>query len=167
MVKRHKKKIIASLVVLVVALGGFFVYDHFWKEPEVIMNLNSGDQSFIKDMSEEELRDFLQDQADEDYVRLKLDTTMRFDTSDKPGSVNIQNPPSNEYAIEVTTYIEGEDDEIYISGVIQPEQYVSEGKLLRKVAKGTYKTISTVQFLDSEKNVVGTSSVVGKLTVES
>ena len=126
------------------------------------MNLNSGDQSFIKDMSEEELRDFLQDQADEDYVRLKLDTTMHFDTSDKPGSVNIQNPPSNEYAIEVTTYIEGEDDEIYISGVIQPEQYVSEGKLLRKVAKGTYKTISTVQFLDSEKNVVGTSSVVGK-----
>ena len=92
---------------------------------------------------------------------------MRFDTSDKPGSVNIQNPPSNEYAIEVTTYIEGEDDEIYISGVIQPEQYVSEGKLLRKVAKGTYKTISTVQFLDTEKNVVGTSSVVGKLTVES
>lgn len=90
-------------------LIGFFIYDHFWREPEVIMNLNSGDQSFIKDMSEEELRNFLQDQADGDYVRLKLDTTMRFDTSDDPGSVNIQNPPSNEYAIKVTTYIEGED----------------------------------------------------------
>ena len=92
---------------------------------------------------------------------------MRFDTSDDPGSVNIQNPPSNEYAIKVTTYIEGEDEEIYISGVIQPEQYVTEGKLLRKVEEGTYKTVSTVQFLDDESNVVGTSSVVGKLTVES
>ncbi len=148
-------------------LIGFFIYDHFWREPEVIMNLNSGDQSFIKDMSEEELRNFLQDQADGDYVRLKLDTTMRFDTSDDPGSVNIQNPPSNEYAIEVTTYIEGEDEEIYVSGVIQPEQYVTEGKLLRKVEEATYKTVSTVQFLDDESNVVGTSSVVGKLTVES
>ena len=148
-------------------LIGFFIYDHFWREPEVIMNLNSGDQSFIKDMSEEELRNFLQDEADGDYVRLKLDTTMRFDTSDDPGSVIIQNPPSNEYAIKVTTYIEGEDEEIYISGVIQPEQYVTEGKLLRKVEEGTYKTVSTVQFLDDESNVVGTSSVVGKLTVES
>ncbi|HHQ2338417.1 TPA: hypothetical protein ACSPFR_001038 [Enterococcus faecium] len=44
---------------------------------------------------------------------------------------------------------------------------MTEGKLLRKVEEGTYKTVSTVQFLDDESNVVGTSSVVGKLTVES
>lgn len=153
------------IVLLGSAVGGFW-YFNARSVPEVVMNLE-GDASFVKDMSEEELMRFMQDKADKDYVRLKIDTNMRFDSAEDPGSVNIQNPPSNEYAIEVTTYIEGEDKQIYSSGVIEPKQYVSEGKLLRKIAAGTYKTLSTVEFLDAEKNVVGTSSVVGELTVAS
>jgi hypothetical protein len=148
-------------------LIAFFTYQYFREEPEIIANLDYADTSFIKEMSEDELLRFLQEKADGDYIRLRLDTTMHFSTDEEIGAVNIQNPPSNEYAIEVVTYIEGEDQKIYDSGVIQPRHYVSEGKLLRDVSEGSYKTVSTVRFYDEEMNVVGTSSVVGNLTVSS
>jgi hypothetical protein len=162
--KKQKKTILSAAAILAVLIA-FFTYQYFQKEPELVANLDYADTSFIKEMSEDELLRFLQEQADGDYIRLRLDTSMRFSTEEEIGAVNIQNPPSNDYAMEVVTYIEGEDQKIYESGVIQPRHYVSEGRLLREVDEGSYKTVSTVRFYDEEMNVVGTSSVVGNLTV--
>lgn len=125
------------------------------------------DNELIKEMNGEEMKRFLQEKADKNYFRLSMDTVMRFTDSDSLGKVNIQNSPTNQYSLQVITYLKGEQKKVYDSGLIKPKQYVTEGKLMKSLDKGSYETISTVKYLDSSGKVLGKSSVIGELIIGS
>lgn len=167
--KNRKKWLLALLLFLFMLLAGWgILYKIFYHAPEaVIANMEEIDNEFVEKMDPSQLKEYMQKQADKDYVHLKVDTKMTFKSTDEIGTVNIQNPPTNEEAIRVQTYIKGTKQLVYDSGRINPKEFVSKGKLSKKLSPGTYETDSKVTFLDLEDGAVeGETAFVGELIVE-
>ncbi|WP_285119904.1 hypothetical protein [Lactococcus petauri] len=166
--KKKKKKILFLLLfVILIFCAGCFSFKFFYHRPEVTLSGNVTDSQFAKTMSEDDLMKYLQDKANKDNVHIQVDTSMEFDKGSELGSVVIKNSPKNQYSLRVITYIDEGNKKIYDSGLIAPKEYVTEGKLLTNVSKGSYKTTSKVMYYDSSNKIVGQSNVLGTLTVNS
>lgn len=164
LIKVRRRKLIVLLLLLSVG-GGLFLFQKLYKPPKLMIGNALIENDLIKEMNGDEMKQFLQEKADKDYFRLSMDTTMRFENAESLGAVNIQNSPNNQYSLQVITYLAESQKKIYDSGVIKPKQYVSEGKLLKRLAKGKYKTISKVKYVDDSGKVLGESSVIGELII--
>lgn len=168
MLKKSNRKKKVALLLMLFCLGGlFFIFQLAYKPPKLMIGNDLIDNELIKEMNGEEMKRFLQEKADKNYFRLSMDTVMRFTDSDSLGKVNIQNSPTNQYSLQVITYLKDEQKKVYDSGLIKPKQYVTEGKLMKSLDKGSYETISTVKYLDSSGKVLGESSVIGELIIGS
>ena len=169
MQKNKKLKLVFILLLLVVTISvGSYFYLHR-SGPSVVANGGAEDTSFVKNMTDEELKEYLQEKADKSKFHLKLDTNMVFNAANEVGTVNILNPASNQYGIRVQTRLEGRDKVIYDSGLIKPKQYVEAGALKTNLKRGVYKTQSTVTYFelaDSSKKI-GETAVVGQLSVNN
>lgn len=155
------------LLTLLLLLGGFILYRTLYKSPELVMTETVEDGQYVKDMNGDSIKKYLQEKADKNYIHLQISPTMIFKKSTEVGHVAIKNSPKNKYSVRVTTFIKGETEKIYDSGLIAPKQYVSEGRLLKKLKSGVYDTESRVKYYDESKKVVGQSNVVGQLSVEN
>lgn len=167
MLKKLNRKKIVVLLLLVSICSGLFLFQQAYRSPKLVIGNDLGANEFVKDMNGEDLKRYLQEKADKNYFRLSMDTVMRFADSESLGTVNIQNAPNNQYSLQVVTYLSEGEKKIYDSGLIKPKQFVSEGKLLRKLAKGNYETISKVKYFDASGNELGESSVIGELIIEA
>lgn len=160
--------ILFCLFILALIIGGYF---YFHRTPPSVVANGTGEEttSFVKEMTDEEFKEYLQEKVDKSSFHLKMDTNMVFESADSIGAVNILNPASNQYMIRVKTNIEGEEKVIYDSGFIKPKQYVQEGKLLQSIEKGVYKTNSSVSYYEvgNDKNKIGETAVVGQLSVNN
>lgn len=139
-----------------------------YKTPVSVSANGEETASFVKKMTDDEFKDYLQKQSDSDRFHLKLNTSMTFDSSKDIGHVRILNPASNKYVIQVQTYLDGKTDIIYDSGKISPEFYVEEGKLIKEITKGVYKTQNVITYYERNTNEkIGETLVVGQLSVNN
>lgn len=168
--KKGKKKwlLLLLLLLLLISAGGTLFYHFFYRIPEkVVANVKDVDNEFIEKMTSQQLKDFLQSEADKDYVQLKVDTQMHFSAKDELGTVNIQNPPANEVGIRVQTFIKDTKQLVYDSGVIKPKEFVSKGHLTTELSPGEYETDSKVVYYDlKDGEAEGESAFVGTLIVD-
>jgi hypothetical protein len=170
MQKNKKLKLVVLLLLLVGIVSiGSYMYLHR-SVPNVVANGGGAeDTSFVKNMTDEELKEYLQEKANKSKFRLKLDTNMVFNAANEVGTVNILNPASNQYGIRVQTRLEGQNKVIYDSGLIKPKQYVEAGELKANLKRGVYKTQSTVTYyeLADSSTKIGETAVVGQLSVNN
>ncbi|MGX7131816.1 hypothetical protein [Enterococcus songbeiensis] len=172
MKRRKRSSIGILLILLIVLIGGSSYYYYFVHQnaPNVVAGETAGKSGdFVKDMSEKEFEELLQEKADKSKVRLKMNSDMVFESSAEVGEVSILNPASNQYTIRVQTSIDGEAKIVYDSGLIKPKQYVSQGKLITTIKKGVYKTQNLVTYYEDDKiqKKVGETLVVGQLSVNN
>jgi hypothetical protein len=171
--ERRKRLRFAILLILLIALIGGGVYYYYYTHqnvPNVVAGEKDGKVGdFVKDMNEKDFEEYLQEKADKSEVRLKMNSDMIFESSSDVGEISILNPSSNQYIIRVQTFINGENEIIYDSGLIKPKQYVSEGKLATTVKKGVYQTQSVITYYENDKaqKKVGETLVVGQLSVNN
>lgn len=164
--KKRKALFVLFFTLFLLSVAGLS-FKYFYHVPEVTMTGNVEDSQFAKTMSEEELLKYLQDKADKNNFHIQVDTSMEFENAKTSGSVVIKNSPKNQYSLRVVTYLDEDKKKVYDSGLIAPKEYVTEGKLLTPVSKGTYKTTSKVMYYDSKHKMVGQSNVLGTLSVNS
>lgn len=164
--KEAEKKRMILLVLLLLLISLIAAYVFFYRTPQTLVNSDKADSSFIKKMTDDELLKYMQKEADKNYVRLTLNTQMEWQAGQKVGKVHIQNPPANEHAMRVKTYLVKTGELIYHSGIIRPKHYVLEGQLKKTLTSGNYKTRSRIEFLDSNQKVVGKSTIAGQLLVK-
>lgn len=149
----------------VIVTGG---YIYFHQEPESVSANGNESSKFVKEMTDDEFREYLQAKVDESNFHLKMDTNMVFESANDTGKVNILNPSSNTYSIRVKTYLEDSNELVYDSQLIQPKFYVEEGVLLKNLKKGVYKTQSHVSYYDLKTDgKVGETVVAGQLSVNN
>lgn len=168
--KKNKTLKLILLFLLLVGIVGAGSYLYLNRSvPNVVANDGEKESSFVKNMTDEEFKEYLQEKADKSQFHLKLDTNMVFDSAKEVGTVNILNPANNQYAIRVKTHLKDQDQIIYDSGLIKPKQYVESGELTTNLERGTYQTQSTVTYyeLDDAAKKVGETEVVGQLSVNN
>lgn len=165
-----KKQLILMLVVMVVFIGGYYLwFANSHKEeliqPAIIPSDLAPDIKDAKGIDKKELVKKMQSVVDDGYFNLQMDTELIFNSSNENGKIQIINPEQNKSIIAVDVFLDGEDDLLYESGSIYPRQYVNKGKLLKELPKGEYQAYAKAKIYDLETKKEQTTSIVN-LTIQ-
>ena len=154
--KKNKRGVVCIIVflfltVLVLHQLGYIRFP--WEEQSLtIGNVNRG---ALPGMSEDELREYLQRQADDSNVSLKMNSRPVFENGRSEGTLLIENPHYNNYDMVARIYL-GNDNtgpQIYDSGRIPPNHHIDKDKLAINLDKGIYEAIAYVTFYDGERQL--------------
>ncbi|QIW55711.1 hypothetical protein [Pseudolactococcus raffinolactis] len=152
--KKRKKGLFILLLLLLLAGGGFGAY-HFWgHKPKETVSVISGDflpeGKDAKKMSDKELADTAQKKADDSQFNMMIASTAKIDSQSQQGTLNIKNPQTNRYPINVVITDDKTGDVIYTSGAIEPGEEVSHVQLEKTLAKGAYQTTARFSLYDAK-----------------
>lgn len=132
-------------------LGGFAAYKILDNNPkEIIGGTYLPDEKDAKEMSKEERKKAAEFEVDESKFTLSIYPEATFESGDSIGDIYIRNEAKNAYPISVEIVDDVTNDVVYESGAIQPGYEVTEGKLTKKLSKGTYKCTADVSIYDPE-----------------
>lgn len=171
--KKKRKKWLLLLLLLLMLLGGIFIWYRFFgpgvpipakDQPQDITKMVVGgdvqDGVFTQGMTADEIEAAMQAVADKDNFNLQIAPEMHFKTGDSLGLIEIVNPKSNVYPISVEITLQKEGTVVYQSGLIKPEQYIAEGKLLVNLPAGTHAATGTVTIYSEDGTKVNATTVV-------
>lgn len=162
MKQKNRKKWWGLLLLLLLGVAGYSLMD---RSATVVTVDTPSEGAYVEEMDSDQLQRFLQDKADDQYVRLTIDPDLYFDQSDGLGRVAIQNSPSNQYSLRMESYLQKDGRKIYDSGLVDPKEMVTTGKLLAVLPKGEYAINNLVAYYDRAGTKQGESSVMGHLTI--
>ncbi len=119
-------------------------------------------------MSEEELLEQMQKEADESYFSFKINSRPVFADGNSAGTLGIENPNYNVYPMVVQITLDSTGEIIYDSGGIMPGQHIAEAKLAEVLSKGEYEATATLYAYDPDTLICqGQSQAVLKIIVEN
>jgi hypothetical protein len=154
--KKRQKKILLILLLclLLVAGGGYGIYHFFLDKPKETMSVISGDflpqGKDAKKMSEKELAETAQKAADDSKFNMMIGSTAEIDGQTQQGKLNIKNPKTNAYPINVVITDDATGEILYTSGAINPGEEVIDVQLEKPLAKGTYLATARFSLYDSK-----------------
>ncbi|EDO0512846.1 hypothetical protein GN336_02425 [Listeria monocytogenes] len=155
--------------MLLLLLGGFVAYKMMDNQPkEIIGGTYLPNEKDAKEMSKEERKKAAELEVDESKFILSIYPEATFESGDATGDIYIRNEVENAYPISVQIIEDTTGDVIYESGAIQPGYEVTEGQLIKKLPKGTYKCTANVSIYDPEtKKYKGQTAAEIELEVKS
>ncbi len=104
----------------------------------------------LPDTDPEELARRVQEKADEQKMSVHINSNPVFDAACKEGNIRIENPQNSYYHQQVKIYLEGEEEPVYESPVIKPNQYIEYCALSRQLPSGDHKAVAYFYALDPE-----------------
>lgn len=140
------------LMVLVgVLLGvGAWVITHPAK-PSIPESDGTVFTGIIKDTDPEEVRRMLQEKVDASQFAFKINAQpmlVRVESEEGKtvldGNFRIQNPPGNQYDMVVEIYLDGDEELVYKSPRLKPNQYIENDKVKSDLENGVY--LATARF---------------------
>lgn len=178
--KRKKRRVLLLLLLLLLLIASgialwYFVFGPGQAPPardkpqdinRLVIGGDVQDGVFTEGMTAEEIEAALQAVADKDNFELKIAPEMIFKNGGSKGSVEIVNPKSNVYPMSVQVIME-DGTLIYESGLIKPEQFVSQGTLLKNLPAGVYKANGEVTiYSEDATKVEGMTAVEMEIIVQ-
>lgn len=157
-VARRKKTIL--FVIILIAICGIATvilhnlgYLHYpWDKTNLIVS--NGKKGTLPNLSEEEVMDMMQKEADESKVRIQMNTKP-VRQEDGRFSYMIQNLETNKFEMEVKIYL-GDDSTgelVFDSGKLQPGYYVDYDKSFIQLESGTHTAIGYVLFYEGDETL--------------
>lgn len=162
---RRRRRIIAivcSLLVLVAVGAGVFL----WLNPldgtsgGRFHNPN-GELGQLEGKTPEEIQAELNRVVDEGMFNISIAEVLTFPDGTSEGDVRIENVPNNHYLMDVTVTLDETGEEVYESGILEPNHHITKGTLKVDLDKGIYPATALFTALDAE-----TEEVVGQAAAE-
>ena len=151
---KNKKRRLILLLCLLLAIGSYSVHYFFLNKPKENISVISGDflpqGKDAKKMSDKEIAKFAQKKADASQFNMMIGSKAEIDAQTQTGKLNIKNPQTNVYPVNVVITEDKTGDVIYTSGAIEPGEEVSDAQLEKKLAKGTYRATARFSLYDSK-----------------
>ncbi|MGY3778935.1 hypothetical protein [Isobaculum melis] len=157
--EKRKKRLfilIIAMITIIILLLSLKSCDLFSKPPEKeAENIVTADalpdaSGDAKDMSDAEIKEKMQQTADENYFTLTINPEATFENGTSTGSIQIVNAGHNVYPISVDIRLNDTNDLIYQSGAIQPNQMINGGKLVKNLAAGMYQATAKISIYDAQ-----------------
>ena len=100
-------------------------------------------------------------------IAFRLNKNVSFAAPKKAGSIMLENPADNAYALQFSFYILGkiDSDPIYVSPLLPPGHYINGDALKKKLKSGSYACAYIVQAFDENDPETVVAEHVGELTV--
>ncbi|MHC5227902.1 hypothetical protein ACYSNW_06430 [Enterococcus sp. LJL99] len=151
---KQRKKWWLLLLLLLLLLGGYATYYYFFQTKPQEMSVISGDflpeGKDAKSISDEELATLAQQKVDESNFNMMISSSATIDAKTQQGKLQIKNPTSNAYPINVEIREDGSNKLIYTSGAIHPGEEVSQVQLEKPLSSGTHKATATFSLYDPQ-----------------
>ena len=152
--KRRKKWGLIFLLLLLLAGVGYSLYHVFGQNPKENVTVISGDflpgGKDAKKMSDKELKKFAQKKVDDSQFNMKIGSKAIISSQSQQGTLNIKNPQTNTYPVNVVITDDQTGDVIYTSGAVEPGEEVSHIALEKPLTKGTHPATARFSLYDSK-----------------
>lgn len=154
--KRKKGKLAAVIAIIVAILvlvfGGLFLYS---KQNNGLANLENEVKAKLgqlENKSNDEIRATLDEFIEEGTIRVSINMNPVFPTGDSNGTLQLENHPNNHYNLRcvITADVngDGEEEELYHSGLMPVNSHIQEDVLNTNLDKGEYPATATFTAYD-------------------
>ncbi len=124
-------------------------------------NMSAGQ---LEGKTEEEIIAELNRMVEEGMFNISIASTIEMENGADEADVQIENVPGNRYLMQVTVVRDDNGEEIYKTGIIEPNYHIQSAKLDTVLPQGVYDCTATFKALDPEtEEEVGQASA--KLTI--
>lgn len=163
---RRRRRIIviacSLLVVAVVGAGALWYFNPFGEGGAGGRYHNpNADVGQLEGKTPEEIQAELNRVVDEGMFNISIAEVLSFPDGTSEGDVRIENVPNNRYLMDVTVTLDETGEEVYESGILEPNHHITKGTLKVDLDKGTYPAKAVFTALDPE-----TEAVVGQAAAE-
>ncbi len=172
--KKEKKKrpmsFYVAIVIAVVAVvaAGIFAFTAFAPSDSTSKRDPNGIIGQLEGKSEEEIIAELNRIIEEGMFNISIAALTEFDSGTSEGELKIENVPNNRYLMQVDITRNDTGEQIYESGILDPNMHIQKDKLDVDLPAGTYECTATFHALDMEtEEEVGTAAAVITIVVKS
>lgn len=161
---RRRRRIIAtvcSLLVLVAVGAGVFLWLNPLDSAGGRFHNPNGELGQLEGKTPEEIQAELNRVVDEGMFNISIAEVLTFPDGTSEGDVRIENVPNNRYLMDVTVTLDETGEEVYESGILEPNHHITKGTLKVDLDKGIYPATALFTALDPE-----TEEVVGQAAAE-
>ena len=157
--KKSSKKKTPLFLLLFSAIAGIAAYvyfnSNFQSEKNIIVNnffpnQGSAVEGHLPDMTEDEIREQMQKEADKSIFSFKINSQPLFEDGNDEGTLGIENPQHNVYPFVVEIFLNETGEKIYDSGGILPNHHIATAKLMKTLSKGTHTATAYINAYDPE-----------------
>ena len=164
------RRLIAGIVVLLILLlGGAFIYQHFGGRPSDTVLLEDSVKAKLgqlEDKTNEEIEAALNEVVAEGSVCISINMNPVFLSGDSEGTLKIENGPMNLYNQRVTITLADTGEEIYQSGLMPVNSHIQQDKLAVELDAGEYNAIAVFHAHDVDTDAeVGTAIAQIRISV--
>lgn len=162
--RRRRRVIVAvcSLLVLAAVSAGALWYLNPFEEGGGGRYHNpNADVGQLEGKTPEEIQAELNRVVDEGMFNISIAEVLSFPDGASEGDVRIENVPNNRYLMDVSVTLDETGEEVYESGILEPNHHITKGVLKVDLDKGTYPATALFTALDPE-----TEAVVGEAAAE-
>ncbi len=167
--KQHSKKFKVLAICIVLAIVSFSVILVLNKRKSNV-NVMGGilQEGVIPGYTEEQIKEILQRKADESTFSFEVNSRPVFKDGKSEGNLRIANPPYNAYAISVEIKLDSNGKTVFNSGKINPNHYIENAKLTKKLKAGEYDATATINAYDVKTgDFKGTSAAKLVIKIEN
>lgn len=137
--------IILLLLLLCIAAACFFAFTMCQKPSE-----RDGVLGQLDGKSAAEMQAELDRVVDEGMFNISIASGVEFADGTSPGALRIENVPGNRYLMQVVINVADTGQQIYESGILDPNHHIQEDTLDVDLPAGTYECIAHFHALDPE-----------------
>ncbi|WP_165063018.1 hypothetical protein [Adlercreutzia sp. ZJ154] len=149
---QHKKKhsagfwvavaiaILCALAALVIALSMFGSGK----------GARQGDAGQLTNKTQEEIQAELDRTVEEGMFNISVASVVEFEDGTSEGEFRIENVPGNRYLMQVVITLDDTGEEVYRTGIIEPDHHIQKDTLDKDLDPGTYAATAKFLALDPE-----------------
>lgn len=161
-----KFKVLAICIVAIVSLSIILVLNKRKSNVNVMGGILQ--EGVIPGYTEEQIKEILQRKADESTFSFEINSRPVFKDGKSEGNLRIANPPYNAYAISVEIKLDSNGKTVFNSGKINPNHYIENAKLTKKLKAGEYDATATINAYDVKTgDFKGTSAAKLVIKIEN
>ncbi len=164
--EKSKKRtyILATLVLLLFAIGvgGYYYFNQ--SPPKVVTGLPELDKNISK-LNNDELLKLMQAEVDKDNIRITLKHEIEVD-KDGNANIDIRNSGENAYNIQVEYYLASNQKKLYVSGLIPPNNGIASVPFENMPSKGEHAVKIYYKMYDNQE-LINTTTIDGTLSVNA
>ncbi|MCL2332640.1 MAG: hypothetical protein FWC54_04040 [Actinomycetia bacterium] len=152
--------VILALILLALLMHQCGVYKFPWEKRGSVVagNLFPGqgkdaNDGHLNNMTPEEIKAQMQRVADASQFSFKINARPTFADGSAKGNLGIENPNYNVYPMTVQIFLDNNNEKVYDSGGLLPNQHIDNAKLLKVLKAGTYKATAVLNAYDPDTRV--------------
>ncbi|WP_165061627.1 hypothetical protein [Adlercreutzia sp. ZJ154] len=110
----------------------------------------AGDLGQLEGKTADEIQAELDRTVDEGMFNISIASIVQFQDGTSAGEIKIENVPGNRYLMQVVLTLDSDGQQVYESGIIEPNHHIQSDKLAVDLPAGTYPATATFTALDPE-----------------